>query len=169
MNTCEAALRVVIETLMAPPFMRKGDAYRGRMIFPYGEDIEWGAAYGRAFPPKYKNAAIDRSVSAGELAMEAKCLPNLDTIFVRFANARYEVHGIRQNVVPFLTGIDVDATIERMRLVSERHAGELCGFQTVGYDILPDAVDGLRHRHRSVPNYEIANHILDERNVRFWL
>ncbi|MEE8227905.1 MAG: hypothetical protein V3R30_13850 [Kiloniellales bacterium] len=133
-NTCEAALRVVIETLMAPPFMRKGDAYRGRMIFPYGEDIEWGAAYGRAFPPKYKNAAIDRSVSAGELAMEAKCLPNLDTIFVRFANARYEVHGIRQNIVPFLTGIDVDATIERMRLVSERHAGELCGFQTVGYD-----------------------------------
>ena len=133
-NTCEAALRVVIETLMAPPFMRKGDAYRGRMIFPYGEDIEWGAAYGRAFPPKYKNAAIDRSVSAGELGMEAKCLPNLDTVFVKFSNARYEVHGVRQNLVPFLTDIDVDATTERLRVACERHAEYLSGFHTVGYD-----------------------------------
>ncbi len=133
-NTCEAALRVVIETLMAPPFMRKGDAYRGRMIFPYGEDIEWGAAYGRAFPPKYKNAAIDRSVSAGELGMEAKCLPNLDTVFVKFSNARYEVHGVRQNLVPFLTDIDVDATTERLRVACERHVEYLSGFHTVGYD-----------------------------------
>ncbi len=133
-NTCEAALRVVIETLMAPPFMRKGDAYRGRMIFPYGEDIEWGAAYGRAFPPKYKNAAIDRSVSAGELGMEAKCLPNLDTIFVKFANARYEVHGVRQNLVPLLTDINVDATTERLRVACERHVEFLSGFHTVGYD-----------------------------------
>ncbi len=133
-NTCEAALRVVIETLMAPPFMRKGDAYRGRMIFPYGEDIEWGAAYGRAFPPKYKNAAIDRSVSAGELGMEAKCLPNLDTVFVKFSNARYEVHGVRQNLVPFLTNIDVDATTERLRVACERHVEYLSGFHTVGYD-----------------------------------
>ncbi len=94
---------------MAPPFVRKGDAYCGRMIFPYGEDIEWGAAYGRAFAPKYKNAAKDRSVNAGELGMEAKCLPNLEPVFVKFANARYEVHGIRQNMVLNLVDIDVDA------------------------------------------------------------
>src|SRR5918996_4294006 len=56
-NTCEAGLRVVIETLMAPPFMRRGDAYRARMISTYGEDIEWGMAYGRPFPPKYKNVS----------------------------------------------------------------------------------------------------------------
>lgn len=37
-NTCEAALRVCFEILFAPPTMRKGDAYRGRFIAPYGED-----------------------------------------------------------------------------------------------------------------------------------
>ncbi len=133
-NTCEAALRVVIESLMAPPFMRKGEAYRARMLATYGEDIEWGMAYGRAFPPKYKNANIDRSVSAGEFGMEGKCLPNLDTLYARFAGARYEVHGVRQNIVPFLTDIDVDGTMANLRGLAERHATSLSGLHTVGYD-----------------------------------
>lgn len=133
-NTCEAGLRVVIETLMAPPMMRRGDAYRARMISTYGDDIEWGMAYGRPFPPRHKNASVDRSVSAGELGMEAKSLANLDTVFVRFAGARYEVHGIRQNIVPFLTDIDVDATLANLRQASERHADLVSGYHTVGYD-----------------------------------
>ena len=133
-NTCEAGLRVAIEALMAPPFMRKGDAYRARMISTYAEDIEWGMAYGRAFPPKYKNANVDRSVSAGEFGMEGKCLPNLDTVYARFSGARYEVHGVRQNIVPFLTDIDVDATVDNLRVISERHVSSLSGFHTIGYD-----------------------------------
>src|SRR5690606_24309133 len=64
-NTCEAGLRVAVETLMAPPVMRRGDMYRGRMIAPLTEDFDWAASYGRPFPPKYKNIAGDRSVSAG--------------------------------------------------------------------------------------------------------
>lgn len=133
-NTCEAGLRVTIEALMAPPFMRRGDAYRARMVATYGEDIEWGMAYGRPFPPKYKNVSIDRTVSGGELGMEAKSLPNLDTLFVRFANARYEIHGVRQNVVPFLTDIDVDGTIENLKRACERSGPTVSGFHTVGYD-----------------------------------
>lgn len=133
-NTCEAGLRVTIEALIAPPFMRRGEAYRTRMISTYGEDVEWGMAYGRPFPPKYKNISVDRTVSGGELGMEAKCLANLDTVFVRFANARYEVHGVKQGIVPFLTEIDVDGTIEAMRRVCERHADTVGGFHTVGYD-----------------------------------
>jgi hypothetical protein len=43
-NTCEAGLRVAIETLVAPPIMRRGDSYRARMFFLYGEDSDWGAA-----------------------------------------------------------------------------------------------------------------------------
>ena len=31
-NTCEAGLGVAIDALMAPPFMRRGDAYRARMV-----------------------------------------------------------------------------------------------------------------------------------------
>ena len=33
-NTCEAALRVTYETLFAPPIMRRGDAYRSRVLTP---------------------------------------------------------------------------------------------------------------------------------------
>jgi len=133
-NTCEAGLRVAIEALVASPIMRRGEAYRARMISTYGEDVEWGMAYGRPFPPKYKNISVDRTVSGGELGMEAKCLPNLDTVFVRFENARYEVHGIKQGVVPFLTDIDVGGTIDAMSRVCGRHAGCISGFHTVGYD-----------------------------------
>ena len=66
-NTAEAALRLSYEALMAPPMMRKGDAYRTRVLTLLGEDFEWGAGYGRPFPPKYKNLAIDRTVAGGEL------------------------------------------------------------------------------------------------------
>lgn len=133
-NTCESGLRVAIETLVAPPFMRRGESYRARMLFPYGEDADWGAAYGRPFPPKYKNVSIDRSVSAGELGMEAKCLPNLDTVFVPFAGARYEVHGIRQNLVPMLLDVDADATVQRLETLAARHADSLAGIHAIGYD-----------------------------------
>jgi len=133
-NTCEASLRVSFETLMAPPMMRKGDAYRTRIIVPYGEDYEYLASYGRPFPPKYKNIGVDRSISAGELAVEAKCLANLDSVLVRFAGAKYEVHGIRQNIVPLLTRVDPLKTIERFARVAKRHGQSLSGFGILGYD-----------------------------------
>jgi hypothetical protein len=133
-NSCEAALRICIESLMAPPFMRKGDAYRSRMITTYSEDMEWGAAYGRAFPPKYKNLAVERSVTAGELGMEGKCLANVDTLFARFGGSRYEVHGVRQGLVPFLTRADVDATLTNIKRLAERNAPMLSGLHAIGYD-----------------------------------
>ena len=133
-NTCEAALRVCFETLFAPPTLRKGDAYRARYIAPYGEDFDFMAAYGRPFPPKYKNLFIDRSCSAGELGVEAKCLPNLDSIFVRLVGTKYEVHGIKFNPVPLMTGTDAEKSIERIAEVAERHADTLAGFESIGYD-----------------------------------
>jgi hypothetical protein len=133
-NTCEAALRVCFETLFAPPALRKGDAYRARYIAPYGEDYDFMAAYGRPFPPKYKNLFIDRSCSAGELGVEAKCLPNLDSIFVRLVGTKYEVHGIKFNPVPLMTGTDAEKSIARIAKVAERHADNLAGFESIGYD-----------------------------------
>ena len=133
-NTCEAALRVCFETLFAPPTMRKGDAYRARYIAPYGEDFEFMAAYGRPFPPKYKNLFIDRSCSAGELGVEGKSLPNLDSIFVRLVGTKYEAHGIKFNPVPLMTRTDAEKSIERITEVSARHAGSLAGFESIGYD-----------------------------------
>jgi hypothetical protein len=54
---------VSFETLCAPP--RKGEQFRGRMLQIFGEDAEWGGGYGRAFLTKYKNWAMDRTVSGG--------------------------------------------------------------------------------------------------------
>ena len=62
-NTCEAALRITLETLCTPPSMCHGDIYRARLLMPYAEDYEWIGGYGRAFPPKYKNLLVDRTIS----------------------------------------------------------------------------------------------------------
>jgi len=133
-NTAEAGLRASLEILVAPPTMRKGDAYRGRLITTYGEDYEYFGAYGRPFPPKYKNINVDRSVSAGELAVEGKCLNNLDSVFVRYVDAKYEVHGIKQNPVSLLTKVNAKKTAQRIQKVAERHVGNLTGFGMIGYD-----------------------------------
>jgi len=133
-NTCEAALRVCFETLFAPPTMRKEDAYRARFIAPYEEDFEYMAAYGRPFPPKYKNIFIDRSCTAGELGVEGKSLPNLDSLFVRLVGTKYEVHGIKFNPVPLMTKTDAEKSIEKIAEVAARHAQTLVGFTSIGYD-----------------------------------
>jgi hypothetical protein len=133
-NTAEAGLRIAYDALMAPPTMRKGDAYRTRVLQILGEDFEWGAAYGRPFPPKYKNIAMDRTVAGGELGLEGKSLANVDTLFVRAPGVKYEVHGVRPNVVPLMTGIDVEGTIRRLGTAAERHATMLSGVHAVGYD-----------------------------------
>ena len=133
-NTCESAIRIAFETLMAPPIMRKGDSYRGRFITPYGEDFEFIASYGRIFPPKYKNLAVDRSVTGGELAVEAKSLPNLDSLVVKLVGTKYEVHGIKQNIVPLMTTTEATKSIEKIKEVAHRHLESLTGFATIGYD-----------------------------------
>ncbi len=133
-NTCEAGLRLAYETLFAPPTMRKGEAYRGRFITPYGEDHEYIASYGRPFPPKYKGLFIDRSASAGEFGVEGKSLPNLDSIIVRLAGARYEGHGIKFGTVPLLTRLEHRKSFERIVRIAETHASRLVGFTAVSYD-----------------------------------
>lgn len=133
-NTAEAALRVTYETLMAPPTMRKGEQYRARVLQVLGEDFEWGAGYGRAFPPRYKNLAIDRTVAGGELGIDGKSLNNLDTLFVKGAGVKYEIHGCKPNLVPLMTGIDVAGTLTALAKAAERHASFLTGIHAVGYD-----------------------------------
>ncbi len=134
LNTCESVLRIVNEVIFAPPTMRKGDAYRARVLTPFNEDYEYLGAYGRPFPPLYKGLNADRSVAAGELSVEGKSLTNLDTLFVKMAGGRYEVHGIKAGIVPLLADLDVAATIEKFRRASERHAAFLTGYQSIGYD-----------------------------------
>jgi len=133
-NTCEACLRIASTTLFQPPTMRLGEAYRARVIMPYAEDIEWMGGYGRAFPPRYKNLLVDRTVSGGELGVEGKSLFNIDIVFVRMAGATYDCHGVRWNPTPLLTNVNANKTIERLAKAAERHASNLAGFACTGYD-----------------------------------
>lgn len=133
-NTCEAALRITMETLCAPPSMRHGDIYRARFLMPYAEDYEWIGGYGRAFPPKYKNLLVDRTVAGGELGVEGKSLANLEALFVRMVGARYVSHGVRFNPTSLLTDVDADETIENVKKVAERHSSLLVGVASLGYD-----------------------------------
>ncbi|WP_375573117.1 hypothetical protein ABWH92_06185 [Ahrensia marina] len=133
-NTAEASLRVAFETLVAPPTLRRGEQYRSRSLQIYGEDAEWGGGYGRAFPPKYRHFAMDRTVSGGELGIDGKSLANLDTLFVRAPGVRYELHGVRQNTVALMTELDVDSTMGALTKAAERHASMLAAVHAVGYD-----------------------------------
>jgi hypothetical protein len=133
-NTCEAALRISLETLCAPPALRRGDAYRSRFLMLYNQDYEWMGGYGRAFPPRYKNLLVDRTVAAGELGVEGKSLANLDALYVRCAGAKYESHGIRFNPTSLMTQVEVDKTIENVRIAADRNAHLLSGVAGLGYD-----------------------------------
>jgi len=165
-NTCESGLRICFETLFAPPTMRKGDAYRARYITLYNHDFEFTAAYGRPFPPKYKNVFVDRSVSAGELGVEGKSLANLDSIVVPFVGGKYECHGIKYNVVPLLTEVDAKKTIERIEEIAGQHITMLSGFESLGYDS-PGYGFGEK-REDGVPKLQTAIGQLSEKlNVPF--
>ncbi|MFX0017009.1 MAG: hypothetical protein ACFE98_20610 [Candidatus Hermodarchaeota archaeon] len=133
-NTCESAIRATFETLMAPPILRVGTPYRGRFIVPYGEDSEYIAGYGRPFPPRYKNIFVDRSVTSGELAVESKCLPNLDSLLVKLVGTKYEVHGVKSNLVPLMTRTNAEKSLKKIKMVAEKHIELLTGFATLGYD-----------------------------------
>jgi hypothetical protein len=134
LNTCESALRVSFETLMAPPIMARGSTYRSRFIAPYTADDEFMASYGRAFPPKYKNLWADRSVSAGEVGVEAKALANLDALIVKLVGAKYEPHGINLNTCSLLADVDATRSASRIEEVALHHIDALAGFETIGHD-----------------------------------
>jgi hypothetical protein len=133
-NSCESALRVSFDVLVAPPIMARGASYRSKFIAPYGHDDEYMAGYGRPFPPKYKNLWVDRSVSAGEAGVEAKALTNLDVILVKLAGAKYEVHGINANTCPLLVDVDPERSALKIRDTVRSHAETLSGFTTIGQD-----------------------------------
>jgi hypothetical protein len=134
LNTCESALRISFDTLVAPPIMARGSTYRARFIAPYTHDDEFMVGYGRPFPPKYKNLYVDRSVSAGEAGVEAKTLANVDAVIVKLVGARYEVHGVNYNTCPMLADVDPERSAQRIDEVAQRHIDTLAGFETIGDD-----------------------------------
>jgi len=146
-NTCEAGLWVAFDVLCSPPNLGRGDAYRARYLAPYEKHLHHQGAYGRPFPPRYKDILADRGCTAGELGFYGKRLPNLDTVIVPLAGANYEPHGIKYHPAPQLTGVDVDASMAELERAAVRHAELLTGVASLGYDTpgygYGDKVDGV--------------------------
>jgi hypothetical protein len=133
-STCEAGLNVSYDVLCMPPTMGRGDPYRTRYMAPYERHMHHQGAYGRPFPPKYKEINAERGEAAGEYGVQGKRAFNLDTIFVRPEGATYECHGIKYNPIPSMIHVDADKTVKKMAVIAARHEDTLAGFASLGYD-----------------------------------
>jgi hypothetical protein len=133
-NTCEAALWVTLDTFAAPPLAGRGGNYRCRYVGLYEAHAEHQLAYGRPFPPKYKDLFADRANIGGELGVLGRRLENLDVIIVPIEGARYEPHGIKPFIVPLLTTANAAKTKQRVRSVIERHVDQVSALISLGYD-----------------------------------
>lgn len=134
-NTCEAGLWVAYDCLATPPIAGRGTQYRARYIAPYERHVHHQASYGRPFPPKYRDICSDRGVTSGELGFYGKRLENLDVVLVPLEGARYECHGIKYHPAVLLSGVNAEASADRIRCTAERHAPYLTAMASLGYDL----------------------------------
>ncbi|MFZ5825481.1 MAG: hypothetical protein ACOY94_14365 [Bacillota bacterium] len=133
-STCEAALWVSFDTLCTPPNLGRGDSYRSRYVAPLEKHMHHQGSYGRPFPAKYKDNFADRGTTAGELGFYGKRQNNLDTVMVPLVGARYDNHGIKSWPVPMLTGVDPEASAQKIAQVCQDHVTMLTGIASLGYD-----------------------------------
>ncbi|MBP7462326.1 MAG: hypothetical protein KBA26_13645 [Candidatus Delongbacteria bacterium] len=133
-NTCEGSLWISFDSLFTPPALGRGDNYRGRYITPYEKHFHHHGAYGRPYPARYKDIICDRGVTTGELGFYGKRQNNLDTVIVPLVGAEYPVHGLKYYPVPFLTGVNVEKSLQAIEENAERHSIMLTGFSSLGYD-----------------------------------
>lgn len=133
-NTCEAALATCFDVLCMPPTLGKGEPYRTRYLALYERHLHHQGAYGRPFPPKYKEINAERGEAAGEYGVQGKRAFNLDTIVVKPIGATYEAHGIKYNPIPNMLHVDARATLERLAQAAARQPELLSGIASLGYD-----------------------------------
>ncbi|MEM5774373.1 MAG: hypothetical protein AAGU05_05170, partial [Anaerolineaceae bacterium] len=133
-NTCEGGLVICYDVLYAPPMAGRGENYRGRYLAPYERHMHHQGAYGRPFPPKYKEVNAERGEAAGELGVTGKRQTNLETVYVRLDGGDYSLHGIKHNPVQNLLHVDAKESIKRFTELSERHQELLVGYASLAYD-----------------------------------
>ena len=125
---------ISFDVLCMPPTLGRGDPYRGRYIAFYERFMHHPGAYGRPFPPKYKEYLAEQGETSGEYGIQGKRAANLDTLVVRMEGAEYTAHGIRYFPTPNLLHVDAAATLDRASHVAARHAEVLVGLASLGYD-----------------------------------
>ena len=133
-NTCEGGLVICYDVLYAPPMAGRGENYRGRYLAPYERHMHHQGAYGRPFPPKYKEVNAERGEAAGELGVTGKRQTNLETVYVRLDGGDYSLHGIKHNPVQNLLHVNAKDSVKRFAELSERHRELLVGYASLAYD-----------------------------------
>jgi hypothetical protein len=133
-STCEAALAIAFDVLCMPPTLGKGDNYRARYLAPYERHMHHQGAYGKPFPPRYKEVNSERGEAAGEYGVQGKRAYNLDTVYVKPVGARYDCHGIKYCPCPDLLDVNGEQTVQKFAAVAARHADSIAGFASLGYD-----------------------------------
>lgn len=133
-NTCEGGLMVSFDVLCMPPLLGRGDPYRGRYLAFYERFMHHAGAYGRPFPPRYKEYLAEQGETAGEYGVQGKRANNLDTLVMRMEGANYDCHGIKYGPAPNLRHVNAEKTLAKAAELAERHADLLVGFATLGYD-----------------------------------
>lgn len=146
-STCEAGLAVSFDVLVMPPTLGKGEDYRARYLAPYERHMHHQGAYGKPFPPRYKEVNSERGEAAGEYGVQGKRAYNVDTVHVKPVGAKYDCHGIKYCPCPDLLHVDGGATVDRFTEVAARHADTFAGIASLGYDTpgygYGDKVDGV--------------------------
>lgn len=133
-STCEAGLVVSYDALFVPPTMGKGEDYRARYLAPYERHMHHQGAYGKPFPPRYKEVVSERGEAAGEYGVQNKRAYNVDTVFVKPVGAEYDCHGIKYCPCPDLLHVDGTATVKKFEEIAARHADTFSGIASLAYD-----------------------------------
>lgn len=133
-NTCEAALAVAFDVLFVPPALGRGTPYRGRYLALFERFMHHPGAYGRPFPPRYKEYLAEQGESSGEYGIQGKRAAELDAVILRMAGADYAAHGIKYHAAPNLLHVDAEATLARLEEAARHHSDSLVGLASLGYD-----------------------------------
>lgn len=165
-NTCEAALSVVFDQLVAPPMMTRGDRYLGRYIAPYERHIHHQAGYGVPYPPKYKDVISDRGETSGEAGMMGKHQQNLATVLVPLEGGDYSCHGIKYHPCTLLKNVDPDKSEPIFKKTAERHAAFLTGIASLGYDT-PGYGYGVKDKNGAAKLHTMLAKIAKDFNIPY--
>ncbi|MHC1783670.1 MAG: hypothetical protein AB9891_13100 [Anaerolineaceae bacterium] len=133
-STCEAGLVVSFDALFVPPTLGKGDDYRARYLAPYERHMHHQGAYGKPFPPRYKEVTSERGEAAGEYGVQNKRAYNVDTVYVKPVGADYDCHGLKYCPCPDLLHVDGKATVKKFEEIAERHEDTIAGIVSLAYD-----------------------------------
>ncbi len=133
-NTCDAALKITLHCLVAPPRASARHGNRVGFITPLERHILYVGAFGSPYPARYKDFLSDKSTTGGEYGLTGKALSDLDAIITPLAGARYDVHGIKYFPTCLLRGTKSAESVSRIEDMARAYPGQIAAIVSLGYD-----------------------------------